>query len=255
MQEGSRFYEMLAPVYDGLNADADYQIIQRFVASAAERCFADRKIRSVLDAGCGTGSLTVLLAEAYPDVTGADASESMLCMAQNKAFSAGRNIFFVHQELTGLELGREFDLAVCTMDTLNHLPAAGDVRAALKKIAAHLSPGGLFVFDLNTPYKHEKVLGNETIVKESDEAFCVWENEYNPADGSVRMEINLFCGDEERGYDRETACQTELLIGPDELSQALSEAGLSLFLVNDGYTQKPVGAQTQRFSCAARKQS
>ncbi len=241
------FYETLAPVYDGLNRDADYQKMADCVKSCLED-YLPNPPEILLDAGCGTGSLTLLLSEFAENIIGADASYDMLCVARNKAISEGKDILFLEQSLEELDLYGTVDGAVCTMDTLNHLPDFSAFSAALARIALFIAPGGLFLLDLNTAYKHRMVLGNSTIVKESEEAFCVWENSLEP-DLSVSMTVNLFVGDEEMGYDRQTICQKEILIPEETLFSAAKEADLVLLERFADYDRKEKPTEeTQRIT-------
>ena len=246
------FYETLAPFYDGLNGDLDYSKITAFLQQAFEKEGLGRP-EIFLDAGCGTGSLSLLADEFCDSVIGVDASFEMLCFAREKAFDAGKEILFLEQNLLELDLYGTVDAALCAMDTLNHLPDEESFAAALCRIALFVRPGGLLCFDLNTPYKHQEILGNHSLVKESEEAYCVWNNEYNDKDGSVEMTIDLFVGNEEDGYDRVSALQKEILISEETLQKALKEAGLTLLSATDDYSFEPLRADSQRVTYLARK--
>ena len=155
-------YGQFAEVYDLLTSDIDYK--------ARAQGF-DRLILAhggfhgiLLDLGCGTGTLTEELAALGYDAIGVDNSPDMLWKAQEKKMASGRDITYICQEMTELDLYGTIDAVVSALDSLNHLTDYGDFCAAIARAALFLHPDGVFVFDLNTPYKHQKILANNTFV-------------------------------------------------------------------------------------------
>lgn len=144
----------------------------------------------LLDLACGTGTLSVELSKLGYDVIGADASEQMLMLAQQKAFEAGERILFLRQKMQELDLYGTITSCVCALDSLNHLTDEKEFSAAIAKVSLFLEPGGVFVFDMNTPYKHEKLLGDNCYVYEDEKNMCVWQNETR--DGLTTITLDFF---------------------------------------------------------------
>jgi SAM-dependent methyltransferase len=173
-------YSEFAQFYDTLMSDADY-------AQMAEH-YAGRLPPPgiLLDLACGTGKLSVLMAERGWDVIGVDSSPEMLsCAASHDRVS------YICQDMTALDLYGTIDAAICAMDGLNHLTERSELRRALERVSLFMNPGGVFVFDVNTIHKHKTVLGNHTFVKESDDVYCVWRNSY-AGDGIIDISLDIF---------------------------------------------------------------
>ena len=145
--------------------------------------------------------------------------------------------------------------AVCTLDSLNHLPDAAAVREALRRVALFLEPGGLFLFDVNTPYKHREILGNNTFVYDTDEVYCVWQNTALP-DDTVQMDLDFFFPDEaqEDVYVREREQITERAYTAAQWEEMLRDAGFRILARYDGYTENPPSAHSERIVYAVQKE-
>lgn len=223
-------YGQFAEVYDLLTSDIDYK--------ARAQGF-DRLILAhggfhgiLLDLGCGTGTLTEELASLGYDAIGVDNSPDMLWKAQEKKMQSGHDITYICQEMTELDLYGTIDAVVSALDSLNHLTDYEDFCAAIAKAALFLHPDGVFVFDLNTPYKHQKILANNTFVYDYDEAFCAWQNTLLE-DNLVQMDLSIFVQTEEGLYDRLEESFGERAYSHEQVLMALEKAGLQLEAVYD----------------------
>ena len=223
-------YGQFAEVYDLLTSDIDYP---------ARAAGFDRLILKhggfrgiLLDLGCGTGTLTEELAALGYDAIGVDNSPDMLWQAQRKRMESGRDITYICQEMTELDLYGTIDAVVSALDSLNHLTDYGDFCAAIARAALFLHPDGVFVFDLNTPYKHQKILANNTFVYDYDEAFCAWQNTLLE-DSLVQMDLSIFVQTEEGLYDRLEESFGERAYSHEQVLKALEKAGLQLEAVYD----------------------
>ena len=144
-------YEAFAGVYDAFNEDADYDALFRYVCGVLRAHGVEDGI--VADLGCGTGELTLRLAAAGYDMIGVDLSPEMLSVLREKAWETGQEgLLLLCQDIAELDLYGTVRAAVSTFDTFNHIGPAEKFRRALCRAALFVEPGGLVLFDMNTPY-------------------------------------------------------------------------------------------------------
>lgn len=205
-----------------------------------------------LDLACGTGSLTLELADRGLDIFGLDLSPEMLSVARQKAESRGRDLLLVCQDMRRLNLYTPVDTVFCTMDGINHLPGESAVRQTFRSVASFLNPGGLFLFDANTVYKHRCTLAGHTFADETGEVYCVWQNAYREAGHRIAVTLDFF---EKNGeaYRRSTEQFFEFAYETEVMQKMLSEAGLqTVGIWKDMSFQKP-DAEAERVLFAARR--
>lgn len=171
-------YSVLAKYYDALMADVDYEGIADFYRKCFEKYNVN--VNSICELGCGTGSITVCLAEKGYQVTGIDISCEMLSVAQKKADGKHLKITFSEQDMTSFISGTECDAVISAFDGVNYLLKNEQVKGCFESVYSSLKDGGLFIFDINTPYKYEKILGDNSFVFELDDMFLSWQSFYNP---------------------------------------------------------------------------
>lgn len=223
-------YNAFAEFYDGLTGNVEYkdraEYIEKLIKSFG------REAGTTLDLACGTGSLTLELYRRGFDIFGVDASIDMLSEAQQKC-SDDEQILFICQKMQRLNLASEIDTCICTLDSINHLTNPKDVKETFKRVAKYLSEGGLFIFDVNTIYKHREVLCDNCFVFDTDEVFCSWQNELDKETDIVNITLDFFIPDENGLYFRETEEFSERAYSDEDLIQWLSEAGLKILAVYD----------------------
>lgn len=245
-------YGVFSEFYDALTANVSYDTVSQVLSSLLTRYGKSRGL--LLDLACGTGSVSVRLAEKGYEVIGVDLSPEMLSEAQNKAYSAGQNILFLCQDMTKLDLYGTVDAAVCTLDGLCHLPDEESVFAALQKVSLFMNPGGVFLFDVNSVYKHRAVLGNNTFVYDTDDVYCVWQNTLLSDGVTVQMDLDFFEPVSDAGdYVRQSERFTERAYPRETLEAMLKKAGFTVLDVFDGYSEKPAHNTSERLLFAVRK--
>lgn len=245
-------YGVFSEFYDALTANVSYDTVAQVLSSLLTRYGKGRGL--LLDLACGTGSVSVRLAEKGYEVIGVDLSPEMLSEAQNKAYSAGQNILFLCQDMTKLDLYGTVDAAVCTLDGLCHLPDEESVFAALQKVSLFMNPGGVFLFDVNSVYKHRAVLGNNTFVYDTDDVYCVWQNTLLSDGVTVQMDLDFFEPVSDAGdYVRQSERFTERAYPRETLEAMLKKAGFTVLDVFDGYSEKPAHDTSERLLFAVRK--
>lgn len=245
-------YGVFSEFYDALTANVSYDTVSQVLSSLLTRYGKSRGL--LLDLACGTGSVSVRLAKKGYEVIGVDLSPEMLSEAQNKAYSAGQNILFLCQDMTALDLYGTVDAAVCTLDGLCHLPNEESVFAALQKVSLFMNPGGVFLFDVNSVYKHRAVLGNNTFVYDTDDVYCVWQNTLLSDGVTVQMDLDFFEPVSDEGdYVRQSERFTERAYPRETLEAMLKKAGFTVLDVFDGYSEKPAQDTSERLLFAVRK--
>ena len=243
-------YSEFANVYDALMRDADYTARSKYLLSLFEKF--DRKPTLLLDLACGTGGFSNEFSKEGVQVIGVDVSAEMLSIARENSMEQGQDVLYLCQNATELDLYGTVDGAICCLDSLNHITDYDDFKAAIGKVSLFLEPERLFVFDVNTIYKHEIVLGNNTIVKETDDVYCVWQNEYN--EGTHTTDINLdFFVCEDGVYYRSGEHFCERAYTDTEIAAACGEAGLEIIAVFDEMTENPTTDKTERAVYITRK--
>ncbi len=215
-------YDVFARYYDALTANVDYAARAAYLQALLERLGHSAGL--TLDLACGTGSLTLALYKLGFDVYGVDGSAAMLAEAKDKAYDLEADVLFLCQKMQRLDLYGTVDTVFCSLDSINHLSGPDQVLETFRRVAFFLNDDGWFIFDVNTPYKHEHVLANHTFVYDLPEIYCVWQNTYNPQDGSVAIDLDFF-ERQEKLYARSSERFTEHAYSAQELTRMLREAG------------------------------
>ena len=239
-------YDAFARYYDELTANIDYPALADYYDGLITR-FGGRK-GILLDLACGTGSLSVLLSAKGYDVIGTDASPEMLDAAMSKPHEG---IQYLCQDMTELDMFGTIDAAVCALDSLDHLESEDGLRTVFERVALFMNEGGVFVFDVNTPYKHENVLADRTYVYETDNVFCVWENEYE-GNGVTGIQLDFFEQNNDGTYTRSSDCFTETAWERSRIEKLLTEAGFELCACYEYPTLNEPTAESEKLTFAAR---
>ncbi len=242
-------YGDFAQAYDALTFNVPYDEIAGYYLGVIRGLTNAQKGSRLLDMGCGTGNLTVRLAKAGFRVIGQDASEEMLSFAARKS----SEVLWICQSMTETELGEPVDVIVSTLDSVNHLPTRSDIADCFRRTSENLKPGGIFVFDVNTEYKHREVLGNNTFVYDVDGVYCVWQNEYSAEDNRISIELDLFFEEEDGSYTRGFEEFSEIALPNSEYLSLLENAGFEIAEVYEYLTHDPPKEKSEKLLIAARK--
>lgn len=241
-------YNSFARFYDGLMEDADYKKRCDYILELAQRHSHDMGI--TLDLACGTGSLTRELVRKGIDVYGVDASAEMLSEAMQKTAEEGLNILYLRQKMQSLDLYGTINTCVCTLDSINHITDINLVKKTFDKVGLFMDDDGLFVFDVNTIYKHREVLADNTFVLENDKVYCVWQNSLE-ADDVVNITLDFF--EEEDGiYYRSGESFSERAYSDKQIRDMLADAGFETEAVYGDLTFDEPNETEQRVIYVAR---
>ena len=182
-------YRNLAASYDRLTNDVDYEATVQFYMDILAR--EGVKPRTVADLACGTGSVTAILARMGYPVLGIDMSEEMLTEAAMKTMDLEPMPRFACQKLQELKLPKAVDMAVCALDSLDYITNPDDCKEAIRRIYKALNPGGIFIFDVNTPEKL-RAMDGQIFLDEDDDVYCVWQGEFDEETNICTYWMDLF---------------------------------------------------------------
>lgn len=244
----SEAYSAIARWYDVLGDTVDYEAWADFLASFLPAG------GSVLDLACGTGNMTLPLARRGFDMIGTDLSCEMLALAREKAVAQGKDILFLQQNMTCLDLYGTVDGAVCTLDGVNYLSDENELLACFSSVAKFLSPGAHFIFDVNTPYKFENIYGDNHYVLEDEGVFLAWRNEYDAVSGACDFYLDVFSLREDGGYDRECEDQTEYCHSMERLLHVAKECGFTPVGVYGDFDLTPAADTDERWYFVLKKE-
>lgn len=208
----------------------------------------------VLDLGCGTGTMTELLAASGYDMIGVDNAEEMLEIAMEKRADSGHDILYLLQDMREFELYGTVHAIVSICDSMNYITEEEDLVQVFRLVNNYLDPKGIFVFDFNTVYKYREVLGNQTIAEDREDCSFIWDNYYYEEEQMNEYELSLFIREEDselyrkyqethfqRGYDLETICK------------CLAKSGLEFVTAYDAFTKDAPHEESERIYVIARE--
>ncbi len=200
-------YGNFAAYYDELTEDIPYEKWADYFKMLFDKYGINPEI--ILDLACGTGNMTLTLAKRGYDMIGIDSSLEMLGVAREKA-AGDSSVLFLSQGMTDFELYGTVGAIVCCLDSINYLTDEQALLHCFELANLYLDPGGLFIFDINTPYKFQNILGNETFVLENERVFVVWQNEFDETSQTCTMDLDFFEYVKEQDFSyKETALKTE----------------------------------------------
>ena len=216
-------YKNLAASYDRLTNDVDYEATVAFYEEILRR--EGLAPRTVVDLACGTGSVTEILARKGYRVTGVDMSEEMLTEAAMKTMDMEQPPMYSCQLLQELRLPRGVDMAVCALDSLDYILDPADCKEAIRRAYKALNPGGIFIFDVNTPEKL-RAMDDQVFLDEDDDVYCVWRGEFDEETNICSYGMDLFQR-EGNMWRRSFEEHREYAYSQEQLTEFLKDAGFT----------------------------
>lgn len=244
-------YRSFSYFYDMLTENISYKQRAEYFDMLVKKHGGKRGI--LLDLACGTGSLSEEMSRLGYDVIGVDGSEDMLNAAIEKKLESGLNIQYLCQDMTRLDMFGTIDVTICALDGLNHLPDLAAIEKAVQRVSLFCEPSGLFIFDINTPYKHRHVLGNNTFVYDMEEVYCVWQNSFSEQDCRVEMCLDFFERQEDGSYKRYEDSFSEIAFDESVIDGILTRSGFEIAAKYDYDTVLPPKTDSEKIVYAARK--
>ena len=242
-------YKNLAASYDRLTNDVDYEATVGFYMEILRR--EGITPRTVVDLACGTGSVTEILARKGYRVTGVDMSEEMLTEAAMKTMDMEQPPMYSCQLLQNLRLPRGVDMAVCALDSLDYILDPADCKEAIRRAYKALNPGGIFIFDVNTPEKL-RAMDDQIFLDEDDDVYCVWRGEFDEETNICSYGMDLFQR-EGKMWRRSFEEHREYAYSQEQLTGFLKDAGFTHIEVYADRLFEAPRAGEQRIYFKARK--
>lgn len=236
-------YESFARVYDLFMDNIDYDSWAAYV----RELLAENGVRDglVLELGCGTGNITERLAAAGYDMIGADNSPDMLEIAMEKRELSGHNILYLMQDMRSFELYGTVRAVISLCDSINYLLKEEELLAVFRLVNMYLDPGGIFIFDLNTCCKYEK-LGTATIAENREEASFIWDNYYDEETQINEYDLALFIEGEDGRYDKFEEIHEQRAYPLRQIRQLIEESGLTFLTMYDAFTHNAPTEESER---------
>lgn len=243
-------YTSFAQVYDLFMDNVDYPAWCEYIKSLLKEYGISDGL--VLDLGCGTGTVTELLADAGYDMIGVDNSCDMLEIAEEKKDKSGHDILYLMQDMREFELYGTVRAVVSVCDSVNYILEEEDLLEVFSLVNNYLDPGGMFIFDMNTRYKYEQ-MGDCTIAENREESSFIWDNFYDPEEEINEYELAIFLKEQGDLYRKFEEVHYQRAYDPEVVKALLEKAGLELVAVYDAFTREPVREDSERIYFIARE--
>ena len=241
-------YTSFAQVYDLFMDNVPYEEWAMRITEILKEYGIDSGI--VLDLGCGTGKLTRLMEEQGFDMIGVDNSFEMLDIARE---SSKDNILYLLQDMREFELYGTVQAVYSACDSINYILEEEDLRKVFSLVNNYLDPKGIFIFDINTRYKYEELLGENTFAETREEGSFIWDNYYDPEDEINEYDLTLYIMDEKEKFLRFQENHYQRCYDFQTIKGLLQEAGLEFVAAFDDYSKSPVHEQSERILIVARE--
>jgi SAM-dependent methyltransferase len=243
-------YSGFASVYDLFMDNVPYDEWADYVQKLLKKFNIEKGL--LLELGCGTGSMTRRLADRGFDMIGLDNSEEMLSIARDKS-SGGYDILYLCQDMREFELYGTVAAVVSVCDSMNYILTEEELLQVFRLVNNYLDPGGLFIFDLDTQYMYEEVLGDQTIAENREEGSFIWENSYYEEEQMNEVTLTIFVPETEELYRRYEETHYRRAYSLEKVKQLIEEAGMEFVTVYDMLTEKKPKADSERVYIIARE--
>lgn len=248
----SEAYTNFAKVYDTFMDNIPYEEWGKYLTGLLEEYGVKEGL--VLELGCGTGSMTEILAGKGYDMIGADNSEEMLEIAIEKRERSGHDILYLLQDMREFELYGTVRAVVSVCDSVNYVTEEEELIEVFRLVNNYLDPKGVFIFDFNTKYKYQNVLGDRTIAEKRDECSFIWDNYYYEEEEINEYELTLFIQEKENLYRKFEEVHYQRAYTLEQMFRLVKESGLEFVTAYDAFTRKQPTDTSERIYMIAREQ-
>ena len=246
-------YTGFAAVYDQLMEEIPYEQWCGYITGLLKEYGVEQGL--VLELGCGTGTMTELLAEAGYDMIGIDVSEEMLAEAMEKKQESGHaEILYLQQDMREFELYGTVRAAVSVCDSMNYLTEPGELEQVCRLVNNYLDPGGIFIFDMKTAHYFRDVVGNRSFGETYEDCGVIWENDFDEENSLNSYALTIFREERNGLYSREEELHYQKAYSAEEIRQAVEAGGMEFLAAYSGDGRKVADGQSQRIYIVAREQ-
>ena len=241
-------YTSFAQVYDLFMDNVPYEAWGEYL----NQLFKEYGIADglLLDLGCGTGKLTRILADRGYDMIGVDYSYEMLDIAKSES---EESILYLLQDMREFELYGTVRGIYSACDCVNYILDEDELRSVFELANNYLDPGGIFVFDMNTPYKYRELLADNTIAENREEGSFIWENYYDEDEQINEYDLTLYIKEEDGRFQRFEETHYQRCYELETIRRLLEEAGLEFVAMYDAYTKDSVSEESEKVLFVARE--
>lgn len=250
-------YSEFARVYDLFMDNIPYEEWCDYLVMLLKQHGVDDGL--VLELGCGTGNMTEALKRRGYDMIGIDNSEEMLAEAIEKSMESDSDtgekpVLYLCQDMREFELYGTVRAVVSVCDSMNYILEPEELLQVFRLVNNYLDPEGIFIFDLNTRYKYEKILGEQTIGETREDHCFIWDNYYDEASRVNEYILNLFIRGNDGRYDRYEEVHYQRAYDLDEIRRLVEASGLRWKGAYDAFTMEPVREDSERIYIIAAEQ-
>lgn len=244
-------YTGFAEVYDNFMDNIPYEEWAKYLLGILKEYGIDGGL--IADLGCGTGSMTELLARAGYDMIGIDNSVEMLEIARDKMQELGLDILYLMQDMREFELYGTVNAVVSICDSMNYILEYEDLVKVIKLVNNYLEQDGYFIFDLNTPYKYREQLGDQTIAEDREEISFIWDNYFDQETGINEYDLSIFIRESDGRYRKYEETHYQRAYKLSEIQKAIEQAGMEYITAYDAFTKEPPKPDSERIYIIAKE--
>lgn len=244
-------YEAFAYVYDNFMDNIPYEEWADYLIGLLKEYGIDSGI--IADLGCGTGSMTELLADAGYDMIGIDNSIDMLEIAREKMMDSEQQILYLLQDMREFELYGTVHAIVSVCDSMNYILEKEDLVKVFRLANNYLEPRGYFIFDMNTQYKYRTQLGDRTIAEDREDMSFIWDNFYDEETKINEYSLSIFVQEEDDLYRKYEEVHYQRAYSLEEVKEAIKEAGMEFVTAYDAFTHEDPKETSERIYIVARE--
>lgn len=244
-------YSSFARVYDTFMDNIPYEEWAEYLIDLLKEHHVEEGL--IVDLGCGTGSMTELLAKAGYDMIGIDNAEEMLEIAMEKRAQSGYDILYLLQDMREFELYGTVKAIVSICDSVNYITEEEDLIEVFRLVNNYLDPKGVFVFDFNTVYKYSEILGDKTIAEDREDCSFIWDNYYYEEEQINEYELSLFIRDEGDLYRKYQETHYQKAYDLSTMRRLIEQSGLEYITAYDAFTKEAPNGQSERIYVIARE--
>lgn len=245
-------YTSFASVYDTFMDNIPYEEWAEYLIELLKEYQVEDGL--MLDLGCGTGNMTEILAASGYDMIGIDNAEEMLDIAMEKRAKSGHDILYLLQDMREFELYGTVKAIVSICDSINYITEEEDLLEVFRLANNYLDPRGVFIFDFNTVYKYQEILGNQTIAEDREDCSFIWDNYYYEDEQINEYELSLFIKEKDSDlYRKYQETHFQKAYDLETIKRLIEQSGLEYITAYDAFTRNAPTEKSERIYVVAKE--